>query len=274
MIDVNLCRLCGVFINTSDRFLIYETSNDNEAPIADIINRYMPIQVSDNDEYPKMICCNCKKQLEKIKTFFHTVKLGQSYLKCFYDEFKKNSSENADKNSSNIEKANLVCDENYLFVSVELLADENGIESHPINNYDIPGSGLFDRCVGKMVTQFLNNVVDLDLIGPSDIHLIGHSLGAHVFRVTGAAFTLRQIGRITGLNPAGPGFGSSEWDTQSLSSTNAQFVDVIHASAGSYKCLITKCVINNYDSISYLILYISIHYIIAIPVYINIEELD
>lgn len=52
--------------------------------------------------------------------------------------------------------------------------------------------------VGSIVARFLENIVNLGLIEPSDIHLIGHSLGAHVLGATGGSFTLGKIGRITG----------------------------------------------------------------------------
>lgn len=52
--------------------------------------------------------------------------------------------------------------------------------------------------VGSIVAEFLENIVNLGLINSSDIHLIGHSLGSHVFGATGAAFSLGKIGRITG----------------------------------------------------------------------------
>lgn len=52
--------------------------------------------------------------------------------------------------------------------------------------------------VGSIVAEFLENITNLGLISAPDIHLIGHSLGAHVFGATGAAFSLGKIGRITG----------------------------------------------------------------------------
>jgi len=52
--------------------------------------------------------------------------------------------------------------------------------------------------VGSIVAKMLENVVNLAVIDPSDIHVIGHSLGAHVSGACGAAFSLGKIGRITG----------------------------------------------------------------------------
>lgn len=41
----DICRLCGQN-NTSKKFLIYEKSNTSELTIADLINRYLPVQVN------------------------------------------------------------------------------------------------------------------------------------------------------------------------------------------------------------------------------------
>ncbi|XP_071784199.1 pancreatic triacylglycerol lipase-like [Asterias amurensis] len=61
-----------------------------------------------------------------------------------------------------------------------------------------------------------------------DVHMLGHSLGAHLAGYTGM-FLNGQIGRISGLDPARPGFreylGTSDCH---LDRTDADFVDVIH----------------------------------------------
>lgn len=66
------------------------------------------------------------------------------------------------------------------------------------------------------------------------IHLIGHSLGAHVSGRAGGEVTSsngdRKLSRISGLDPAGPSFGSN--GQRRLSESDAEFVDVYHTNAG------------------------------------------
>lgn len=52
--------------------------------------------------------------------------------------------------------------------------------------------------VGAAIAKLLENLVNLAVIDPSDIHVIGHSLGAHVVGACAAAFSLGKIGRATG----------------------------------------------------------------------------
>lgn len=62
------------------------------------------------------------------------------------------------------------------------------------------------------------------------VHLIGHSLGAHISGYVGRYFK-GELGRITGLDPAGPLFFTVS-SNLSIWKTNAKFVDVIHTCAG------------------------------------------
>ncbi|KAJ8025383.1 Pancreatic lipase-related protein 2 [Holothuria leucospilota] len=75
----------------------------------------------------------------------------------------------------------------------------------------------------------LNKLIVLTNVTPEAIHLIGHSLGAHTAGYVGE--NLQGIGRITGLDPAGPGFDENQsiFEKQcKLDPTDAEFVDVIH----------------------------------------------
>lgn len=62
------------------------------------------------------------------------------------------------------------------------------------------------------------------------VHVIGFSLGAHIAGFTGA-FLQGRLGRITGLDPARPGFDKRN-SSGRLDASDAQFVDVVHTGAG------------------------------------------
>jgi pimeloyl-ACP methyl ester carboxylesterase len=74
------------------------------------------------------------------------------------------------------------------------------------------------------IRQFLQAMINMG-VQPQQIHLIGHSLGAHISSYVGREFP--NLGRISGLDPAGPDFYLSEI-TDRLDSSDALFVDVIH----------------------------------------------
>ncbi|XP_030887487.1 lipase member I [Leptonychotes weddellii] len=60
-----------------------------------------------------------------------------------------------------------------------------------------------------------------------NFHFIGMSLGAHISGFVGKIFQ-GQLGRITGLDPAGPKFSGKSFNDR-LDYTDAKFVDVIHS---------------------------------------------
>ncbi|XP_037599901.1 pancreatic lipase-related protein 2 isoform X2 [Cebus imitator] len=64
---------------------------------------------------------------------------------------------------------------------------------------------------------------------PEDVHLIGHSLGAHAAAEAGRRLEGR-VGRITGLDPAEPCFQGTPEEVR-LDPSDAMFVDVIHTDA-------------------------------------------
>ncbi|XP_077988295.1 pancreatic lipase-related protein 2-like [Glandiceps talaboti] len=76
-----------------------------------------------------------------------------------------------------------------------------------------------------LLLQFLQQQVSLAF---EDVHLIGFSLGAQVSGHAGKRNP--SIGRISGLDPAGPDFENQDTDVH-LDSSDAQFVDVIHTDA-------------------------------------------
>ncbi|CAG2108423.1 unnamed protein product [Medioppia subpectinata] len=85
---------------------------------------------------------------------------------------------------------------------------------------------IVDWSQGNRLLSYDQSKSRLDL---NKVHIVGHSLGAHIAGLTGKAFNGR-IGRITGLDPAGPGFNGKP-STEKLSPSDAQFVDAIHTDA-------------------------------------------
>lgn len=85
--------------------------------------------------------------------------------------------------------------------------------------------------IGKGVAKGLVNLVPL--YSEDSIHIIGHSLGAHIAGSAGIHFqhlTGKMIPRITGLDPANPCFNEGE-QLSGLSRGDATFVDIIHTNS-------------------------------------------
>ncbi|KAK7869887.1 hypothetical protein R5R35_006689 [Gryllus longicercus] len=81
------------------------------------------------------------------------------------------------------------------------------------------------RLVGKQLALLLQALAARGL-HPQRVHIIGFSLGAHVAGFAGAE--LRNLSRITGLDPAGPLFEGQDPRAR-LDESDADFVDVIHS---------------------------------------------
>ncbi|XP_047984824.1 pancreatic triacylglycerol lipase-like [Leguminivora glycinivorella] len=87
--------------------------------------------------------------------------------------------------------------------------------------------------VGAHVGQFLDAFCELYNVSGKRLHLIGHSLGAHLMGVA-ASTTSVAVGRVTGLDPARPLFDNPKKpNTLTLDSSDAVFVDVIHTCGGA-----------------------------------------
>nr|XP_034826440.1 pancreatic triacylglycerol lipase-like [Maniola hyperantus] len=89
------------------------------------------------------------------------------------------------------------------------------------------------RFIGGRLGAVLAALFDLG-VDPGLIHLVAHSLGAHIAAFACKEFTRltgRQVGRVTGLDPAGPCFSQLAAELR-LKSTDATYVDVIHTDGG------------------------------------------
>lgn len=99
-----------------------------------------------------------------------------------------------------------------------------------------PLAARYTKSVAGIVGKL---IIDLQLtwnVSVSRIHLVGHSLGAHISGFTGAFVTKylkAKIGRITGLDPAGPLFTLARLKNR-LNKKNAKFVDIIHTDRGKF----------------------------------------
>lgn len=94
--------------------------------------------------------------------------------------------------------------------------------------------------LGPQISAFLICIIKQGYIAqPSYIHLIGFSLGAQASGIAGSAFkeaTGKEIGRITGLDPAGIDYHILPAGKR-LSKDDAYFVDVVHTNKGFYGIL-------------------------------------
>ncbi|GAB0086694.1 pancreatic lipase-related protein 2 [Sergentomyia squamirostris] len=100
-------------------------------------------------------------------------------------------------------------------------------EDGAMQNYDL--SRYMVDIVGQKVGELLHNFFTRTNISSGDVHILGHSLGAHIAGNIGKYFN-GTIGRITALDPAGPLFKLKS--TDACSSKDAIFVDAIHTDVG------------------------------------------
>ncbi|XP_036409849.1 lipoprotein lipase-like [Megalops cyprinoides] len=82
------------------------------------------------------------------------------------------------------------------------------------------------KFVGKEIAYFIDWMEETSNFSIANLHLIGYSLGAHVAGFAGSQAS-SKVGRITGLDPAGPDFEGSHAHRR-LSPDDAHFVDVLH----------------------------------------------
>ncbi|XP_053608854.1 phospholipase A1-like isoform X2 [Plodia interpunctella] len=112
---------------------------------------------------------------------------------------------------------------------LEILA----LDGRKIINLEYFRSTTYARFMGEKLGHVLSDLVKED-IDPSKFTLIGHSLGAHIAGIAGSqVYQLvdKQVGRVIGLDPAGPCFANVSAGNR-LDKTDAEYVDVIHSNAG------------------------------------------
>ena len=100
--------------------------------------------------------------------------------------------------------------------------------------------------VGEYLGRCLAGISNTSGLRAEDIHMIGHSLGGQMLGTLGLAYKRwmrrltgqqQKIGRLTGLDPAGPGFVDGDITADPrltrarLNSEAAAWVDVIHTNA-------------------------------------------
>jgi len=83
------------------------------------------------------------------------------------------------------------------------------------------------RIVGAELIRFGKYLIDHYQLDPLKIHVMGHSLGAHISSYFGKG--IHGVNRITAFDPAQPGFEGCPKEVR-LDKSDAHFVDVIHTS--------------------------------------------
>ncbi|CAH2263586.1 jg10904 [Pararge aegeria aegeria] len=106
------------------------------------------------------------------------------------------------------------------FNLIVMVWEELAAQSYPSAVAGIPA-------VGRGLGQFINFLSSSTGVTLESIHLIGFSLGAHVVGNAGKQLNGR-VGRITGLDPAGPLW---DWNANRLHSSDAVYVEGIHTDA-------------------------------------------
>merc|ERR1712025_1420926 len=118
------------------------------------------------------------------------------------------------------------------------------------DNYVYDWSARNSIDVGEFVGRCLAELSVQQNIKGENFHIVGHSLGSHLMGKAGRIFTANHpnselIGRLTGLDPAGPRFVDGpyvdaipELAENILSKESAAFVDVIHTNGGFEPCVV------------------------------------
>nr|CAD7460068.1 unnamed protein product [Timema tahoe] len=95
---------------------------------------------------------------------------------------------------------------------------------------------VYEVCVGYVVPagEYLATLINFlasQGMKTANLHIVGHSLGAHIAGVAGNRQTSGTVGKVTGMDPAAPGFSNIPTEDH-LNSDDASFVEVIHTCSG------------------------------------------
>ncbi|XP_065163488.1 zinc finger protein 34-like [Atheta coriaria] len=80
--DSLVCRLCAEENNNGS--LIYHSTEGGDQ-LSDVINKYLPLKVSDDGRLPCTLCPGCTIQLEATKSFFDLIIEGQRKLQTLFN---------------------------------------------------------------------------------------------------------------------------------------------------------------------------------------------
>ncbi|XP_037946479.1 lipase member H-A-like [Teleopsis dalmanni] len=115
-------------------------------------------------------------------------------------------------------------------------------------NLDYHNSRRAISKVAKHFAEALYEFLNKHEIEYNQVHIIGHSLGAHIAGNIGRFFN-GSLGRITGLDPALPLFTPISLD--GLRSNDAHFVDVIHTDFPIFGDLTPRGTVDFYPNFGY-----------------------
>jgi pimeloyl-ACP methyl ester carboxylesterase len=106
-----------------------------------------------------------------------------------------------------------------------IVVDWSGGNKFPFYIQAVANTQIVAAEIETLVYSYINK----NLITADKIHIIGHSLGSHIAGYAGTRLRNKghALGRITGLDPAGPLFENTNAAVR-LDPTDALFVDAIH----------------------------------------------
>jgi pancreatic triacylglycerol lipase len=111
-----------------------------------------------------------------------------------------------------------------LIISVEESVNVIAVDWKAFTDYTVATADT--QIVGVEIALLIEKLIAEKSMKAEDFHLIGHSLGAHISAYAGKR--VQNLGRITGLDAAGPYFENTDLSVR-LNENDAKYVDVIHS---------------------------------------------